>query len=56
MQLPRHGLQVSRYIHSIYIINNIYTCHALNYRLWSLGQWGEDCSYQMWAPQCEVTL
>lgn len=29
------------------------TCHAMDYRLWEMKQWGEDCSYQFWSPQCE---
>ena len=24
-------------------------------RLWELKQWGEDCSYQMWTPQCDTS-
>ena len=29
------------------------TCHAMDYRLWEMKQWGEDCSYQFWSPWCE---
>ena len=31
------------------------TCAAMDYSLWESRQWGEDCSYQMWAPQCDIT-
>ena len=31
------------------------TCHHMDYTLWSRHQWGEDCSYQLWAPQCSVS-
>ena len=30
------------------------TCHHVDYNLWSIKQWGEDCSYQYWAPQCDT--
>ena len=31
------------------------TCAAMDHSLWESRQWGEDCSYQMWAPQCDTT-
>ena len=31
------------------------SCHHMDYTLWSSHQWGEDCSTQLWAPQCSPT-
>jgi len=31
------------------------TCHHVDYTLWSIKQWGEDCSYQYWAPRCDTS-
>ena len=31
------------------------TCADMDYSLWESRQWGEDCSYQMWKPQCDAT-
>ena len=31
------------------------TCAAMDHSLWEMRQWGEDCSYQMWGPECDDT-
>ena len=31
------------------------TCDHIDYTLWAGKQWGEDCSYQFWSPQCEIS-
>ena len=31
------------------------TCHHMDFTLWSMHQWGQDCSQQFWSPQCLVS-
>eukprot|EP00092_Neocalanus_flemingeri_P017848 GFUD01019312.1.p1 GENE.GFUD01019312.1~~GFUD01019312.1.p1 ORF type:complete len:616 (-),score=163.54 GFUD01019312.1:35-1882(-) len=30
------------------------TCRALDYQLWAIKQWGEDCSQHYWNPACDA--
>ena len=31
------------------------TCDHIDYTLWAMQHWGEDCSYQFWSPQCSLS-
>ena len=31
------------------------TCDHIDYTLWAMQHWGEDCSYQFWSPHCSLT-
>jgi len=34
-------------------VNKPCTCKALDYKLWDIKQFGEDCSQQLWSPVCD---
>ena len=31
------------------------SCDHIDYSLWAMKHWGEDCSYQFWSPQCSLS-
>ena len=43
------------YIDEMDCDNQPCTCRAMDYKLWSIKQWGEDCSQHYWEPACDAT-